>query len=149
MIDFIFENKQFNLINIEILDKNIQNISNNINEIVNDKTKDYLTFIVCDGLLSSVINNMQNLIYSVHLKEITKTQIDKMDPREIHELFKSFAGEFFNKLYLYGSFGFVFGINDFLAAIESVVARNHITETNGKQEKRRSLKAKQFKTDEQ
>lgn len=120
MIDFIFENEHFNLINIEILDKNIQNISNNINEIVDDKTKDYLTFIVCDGLLSSVINNMQNLIYSVHLKEITKTQIDKMDPREIHELFKSFAGEFFNKLYLYGSFGFVFGINIYLSILLTI-----------------------------
>ncbi|MFR5946650.1 MAG: hypothetical protein ACLUF8_04490 [Clostridium sp.] len=120
MIDFIFENESFNLNNIEILNKNIKNILDNINEIVDDKTKDYLLFIIGNSLISSLINNMQNLIYSLHLKEITKTQIDKMDPCEIHELFKSFAGEFFNKLYLYGSLGFVFGINIYLSILLTI-----------------------------
>ncbi len=120
MIDFIFENESFNLNNIEILNKNIKNILDNINEIVDDKTKDYLLFIIGNSLISSLINNMQNLIYSLHLKEITKTQIDKMDPCEIHELFKAFAGEFFNKLYLYGSLGFVFGINIYLSILLTI-----------------------------
>ena len=61
-------------------------------------------------------------MHSLHLKEITKTQIDKMDPCEIHELFKAFAGEFFNKLYLYGSLGFVFGINIYLSILLTIAA---------------------------
>ena len=40
-----------------------------------------------------------------------------MHPREIHELFKSFAGDFFVKLYIYGGFGFIFGVNVYLSII--------------------------------
>ena len=51
-----------------------------------------------------------------------------MDPKEIHMLFDSFAGDFFKKLYLYGSFGAVFGINVYLSII--LVIGDAVSEKN-------------------
>ena len=40
-----------------------------------------------------------------------------MDAKEIHDLFNSFAGRYFTKLYLYGAYGALFGINVWLPII--------------------------------
>ena len=58
---------------------------------------------------------------ALKLKEITTEQVEIMDPREIHMLFKAFAGDFFIKLYLYGSMGAVFGINMYLSILLGIV----------------------------
>lgn len=118
--DFIFTKEQFNLKNIEILNKALKDVLNGEESIIDDKTKDYLISILCESFVNSGINNMKSLIEKVHLKEVTTEQIIIMDSKEIHELFKSFAGEFFNKLYLYGSFGFVFGINIYLSVLLTI-----------------------------
>ena len=46
-------------------------------------------------------------------------------------------------------FCFIFGINNFLAVIQSVIAGKHVTKGNGDKEIRHSLKTKEFKTDKQ
>ena len=45
--------------------------------------------------------------------------------------------------------GFIFRINDLLAAIQSIVAGEHIAESNGKQKVRHAVIAEQLKADEQ
>ena len=45
--------------------------------------------------------------------------------------------------------GFIFRINNLLAAIQSIVAGEHIAECNGKQKVRHTVIAKQLKADEQ
>ena len=44
-----------------------------------------------------------------------------MHPKEIHDLFKSFAGDFFIKLYIYGGFGLIFGVNVYLSIILFII----------------------------
>ena len=45
--------------------------------------------------------------------------------------------------------GLVLGVDDLLAAVKAVVTGHGITKADGKQEERRTFKAKQFKADEQ
>lgn len=83
----------------------------NGNTILTKDMKLQICDIICDASLSAVINNSVRIIESMDLKEITRKQIEIMNPRELHELFISFSGTLFKKLYLYGAFGAVFGIN--------------------------------------
>lgn len=45
--------------------------------------------------------------------------------------------------------GLIFGVNNFLAAVESIVSGKHVAESNGKQKVRHTIIAKQLKADEQ
>ena len=40
-----------------------------------------------------------------------------MNPKELHMLFLSFAGSLFKKIYLYGIYGAIFGINLWIPVI--------------------------------
>ena len=44
-----------------------------------------------------------------------------MHPKEIHDLFKSFAGDFFIRLYIYGGFGLIFGVNVYLSIVLFII----------------------------
>jgi len=66
------------------------------------------------------IINGKEFIEAIDLKSVTYKQIEIMDSKEIHELFNSFAGTFFKKLYIYGLFGAIFGINLYLPIIWAV-----------------------------
>lgn len=86
-------------------------------EIIDKKSLIYIYDKLIECILSSVINNSVDIIESVNLKQITEKQIKIMNSKELHELFISFSGTLFKKLYLYGSFGAVFGINLWLPVI--------------------------------
>ena len=45
------------------------------------------------------------VIKALNVKEVTITEINKMNPRKIEELFASFAGDYFTRLKLYGWMG--------------------------------------------
>mgnify|MGYP006878449069 CR=1 FL=1 len=45
--------------------------------------------------------------------------------------------------------GLIFGVNNFLAAVESIVSGKHVAECNGKQKVRHAVIAEQLKADEQ
>ena len=54
--------------------------------------------------LNVTFNNTSELLKAVeYLKQVTMEQIAIMEPKEIHIMFNGFAGDFFKKLYLYGS----------------------------------------------
>ena len=69
------------------------------------------------ALLTTGIGFTVDTMKALKLKEITTEQVEIMDPREIHMLFNAFAGDFFIKLYLYGSMGAVFGLNMYLSIV--------------------------------
>uniref|UniRef100_UPI0026062161 hypothetical protein n=1 Tax=Terrisporobacter sp. TaxID=1965305 RepID=UPI0026062161 len=86
-------------------------------KFVPDETKEYLLDLGVEGVLNSVEKNINPLFKSLDIEKITIEEVEKMHPREIHLLFKSFAGDFFIKLYIYGAFGFIFGVNVYLSII--------------------------------
>ncbi len=80
-------------------------------DFMDKNTKSYICKYAADGAVDTVINNMTGVLKSIRLKETAFAQICHMDSKEIHMLFQSFCGTYFRRLYLYGSFGAVFGIN--------------------------------------
>ena len=72
-------------------------------------------------MLNVIFNNTSELLKAVNLKQITMEQIAIMEPKEIHIMFNGFAGDFFEKLYLYGSFGAIFGINLWLSIAWGII----------------------------
>ncbi|HCW54585.1 MAG TPA: hypothetical protein DG753_12820 [Clostridium sp.] len=95
-----------------IVDSNFDFIDSNFRKEVSNK--------IIGGALNSVIINSNELVKSIDLKTVTHEQIKIMDSEEIHDLFNSFAGAFFKKLYAYGAFGAVYGINLYLPVIWAV-----------------------------
>ena len=117
VISRIFEDEEFNDNNMKLLEKVIENASNNNLDFISDNTKDYLIDKTMQTGLTSINEYIVPVMQEVNLKNISNKQIELLNPREIDILFNSFAGDFFNKLRIYGVFGFVFGINVWLSMI--------------------------------
>jgi len=54
---------------------------------------------------------LNKILKAVEFDEIAREEIEKMEPKKIHEMFNSFGEKYFRRLMLYGFGGFVFGIN--------------------------------------
>jgi len=117
IIKSIFENESFNENNIRLIEEIIQNAIDNKLDFITDDTKDYLTDKTIQTGLYSISDYIVPILKEINLKNITNKQIELLNPKEIDILFNSFAGDFFNKLRIYGVWGFVFGINVGLSII--------------------------------
>jgi len=82
----------------------------NINNILNLKLKDHTLDIIIESAFESIHRKIADLIDAVDFKKVITKEIENMHPRELEEMFYSFAGPYFNKLILYGSMGFIFGL---------------------------------------
>lgn len=87
---------------------------------ISDESKKAITEKILSGIIDCTITDSRELIEAVNLKDVTSEQIKLMDSKEIHELFLSFAGTFFKKLYAYGAFGAFFGINLYLPILWAI-----------------------------
>ena len=117
IIKSIFDNEVFNENNIKLIEKIIQNAIDNNLDFITEDTKDYLANKTIETGLYSISDYIVPILQEIDLKNITNKQIELLNPKEIDILFNSFAGDFFNKLRIYGVFGFVFGINVGLSII--------------------------------
>lgn len=88
------------------------NFSSNIANIIDDETKNYLF----DTVLSSCKENINLIIDAINFSNIAKEEINNMDPKNIEDLFNSFAKKYLNRLKIYGAFGGIVGI--YLAIIK-------------------------------
>lgn len=106
-------------------------LKNSINNIIDDILENNAQFInldtkkdivekVLDDILSISIEHTSEILKVLNLKEVTKKEIINMDSKEIHNLVDSFAGMYFKKLYLYGSFGAIFGANLYFSIIWAI-----------------------------
>ena len=115
--EIIFENESFNDNNIKLIEEIIQNLIDDNLDFITADTKDYLTDKTIQTGLYSISDHIVPILKEINLKNITNKQIEVLNPKEIDILFKSFAGDFFKKLEIYGVWGFVFGINAGLSII--------------------------------
>ena len=116
-LDKLFRDLDFNANNQYIADKIVSNAVESEFKFIDNQTIEYIIKNIIDIVLTTSIGFTVDAMKALKLKEITTEQVEIMDPREIHTLFKSFAGDFFIKLYLYGSMGAVFGINLYLSIV--------------------------------
>ncbi|MFW6008055.1 MAG: DUF445 family protein [archaeon] len=107
-------NKLFKkLINNSILKNkiksNAQDIINNlIPELIqeiDEKSIEYILDIILESILKAFEEHGNKLIDTLYIKETTVSEINKMGPDEIEEMFNSFAGRYFKRLKLYGWIG--------------------------------------------
>lgn len=117
IIKGLFEEDFFKENNIKLIEEVIQKSVDRNFDFIEQDTKDYLTDKTIQAGLYSISDYIIPILQEVNLKNITNKQIELLNPKEIDILFKSFAGDFFKKLEIYGVWGFVFGINAGLSLI--------------------------------
>ncbi|MCI1478681.1 MAG: DUF445 family protein [Clostridium beijerinckii] len=135
VIKYIFANAEFNQKIMIAIDAIVQNAINNNFYFISDRSKDYLISKTIETGLNSVGDYIVPILRKINLKNISNKQIELLNPKEIDVMFNSFAGDFFNKLRLYGVFGFVFGINAGLSFILWIIDWRYSKKYNDKNSK--------------
>lgn len=120
-LNLIFENKDFNYKNRVVVESIIDILLDDKLNFITEEFKLYTTNNIIDAGFNTIERNIIPMLRSLDLKSITLEEVDKMHPKEIHELFKSFAGDFFIKLYIYGGFGLIFGINVYFSIVLFII----------------------------
>jgi len=88
----------------------IEELIKDSNQIIDDKTKEFIIKIIIESVFDSVVTNAETLMDSIDFKNVIEKEINNMHPSEIEEMFNSFAKIYFDRLILYGGYGAVFGI---------------------------------------
>lgn len=135
VIKYIFANAEFNPKIMVAIDAIVQNAINNNFYFISDRSKDYLISKIIETGLNSVGDYIVPILREINLKNISNKQIELLNPKEIDVMFNSFAGDFFNKLRLYGVFGFVFGINAGLSFVLWIIDWRYSKKYNDKNSK--------------
>ena len=120
-LNSLLESKDFNDNNKLIINTITDKVLDSELYFISSEFKLYITEQSIYALFNTVQKNIIPILKSLNLQDITLEEVDKMHPKEIHDLFKSFAGDFFIKLYIYGFFGLIFGINVYLSIILFVI----------------------------
>ena len=116
-LNIIMENKDFNERNKVVAEDILDLFTKEDIQIISPSLEVFVVNKLLDGMLDSTQRFIIPLLKSLDLQNITLKEVEHMHPKEIHMLFKSFAGDFFIKLYIYGSFGCIFGVNVYLSII--------------------------------
>jgi len=82
----------------------------NLNILLDEKLKEEITDDFVKALFLAIRKNLDVIIKSIDIKEVIQREINEMHPKEIEEMFYSFAGGYFKKLKMYGAIGAVFGV---------------------------------------
>lgn len=117
----LMEDEQLNKEVREILISIVSDITANNLEIIDIDTKEAVVDILMNSALDSLKYNLADILNNVHFRSIAERQINNMEPREIEDLFNSFAKKYFDRLKLYGLWGGIFGLH-WLIGIIGVVA---------------------------
>lgn len=121
VLKLMIENKDFNDKNEITLGSILDKFLEDDLSFVPEKIKSYIAENIIDCGFNTLKRNIIPILDSLELQSITLEEVDKMHPKEIHDLFKSFAGDFFVKLYIYGVFGLVFGVNMYLSIVLFII----------------------------
>ena len=121
ILSSLLENKDFNDKNKIIVEFVLDKFLENKFEFISEESKSYVLEKLINCMLDTTEKNIIPILRSLDLKDITLEEVDEMHPKEIHELFKSFAGDFFIKLYIYGGFGLIFGVNVYFSIILFII----------------------------
>lgn len=102
-----------------LISKVVEILISNFNIIISKEDQEKVISLVVESLVTSFENNSTTFFKSLNIDEIVKREINDMNPKEIEDLFYSFAGKYFNTLILYGWLGGIIGIFDALVVIIS------------------------------
>lgn len=89
----------------------VQHGAEQINEILPNETKDFIIGVLFPSFLNGVDNHFLHLMDGLNIQKVTEAEINAMEPKEIEELFNSFAARYFKTLELYGLWGGILGLS--------------------------------------
>lgn len=121
ILEKLIENEKIGTEIKVIVDNIIKDIIVNNLSILDPAAKKAVTNIVISSIVDSAEINFLNILNSIDFRSITKNEISNMEPKEIEDLFNSFAKKYFNKLKLYGLGGAVFGLHWIIGVICAVL----------------------------
>ncbi|WP_411682056.1 DUF445 family protein [Clostridium thailandense] len=121
----VLEDKEINENFGNIICGMINDIADSNLSFIDSSTKEAVSNLVITSILDSASRNFSNVISIIDFRKITEAQINSMDPKEIEELFNSFAKKYFSKLKLYGVGGAVFGIHWIIGVITVILYVGH------------------------
>ena len=121
ILTHLVDNKDFNEKNKVIVDEIMDKLFDNEFKLLSEEFKSYIAESTINAGLDTLEKNIIPILKSLDLQSITLDEVDRMHPSEIHELIKSFAGDFFVKLYIYGGFGLIFGVNVYLSILLFII----------------------------
>ena len=132
ILTHLVDNKDFNEKNKVIVDEIMDKLFDNEFKLLSEEFKSYIAESTINAGLDTLEKNIIPILKSLDLQSITLDEVDRMHPSEIHELFKSFAGDFFVKLYIYGGFGLIFGVNVYLSILLFIIDLIYSKQLNSK-----------------
>jgi uncharacterized membrane protein YheB (UPF0754 family) len=110
----IANSKEFEELSRNIMLSNFYEAADDNFSFIDEKTKKYILNMFVDSCIMSLKKNLDDILKVVQFDQIAREEIEKMEPKKIHEMFNSFGEKYFSRLMLYGFGGFVFGINMYI-----------------------------------
>lgn len=93
------------------LQDTIRALLDHMNEIVSVDTKNYILTVAVKSLLDGLETHLPDIVNAISLKKVTEREINHMKPKEIEDMFQSFAGPYFRQIEAYGfPMGGLFGV---------------------------------------
>ncbi|MCL0052064.1 DUF445 family protein [Peptococcaceae bacterium] len=85
--------------------------------LIEEELKYFIAETLFESIIASVQKNAKELAHSADIQNIIEQAVNDMNSKEIEDMFYAFAGDYFKRLILYGSFGGVFGLPSAAAAL--------------------------------
>ncbi len=121
LLNKIINNKQYKVETFSAFQQLFKLFSLKINEIAVKPSKDYFLDLILTSTFNSVENNFVELINTINIKELSRREIERMDPEEIEDMFYSFSGSYFTRLKFYGWLGSgIGGITELLSILKEI-----------------------------
>ncbi|AZO94287.1 DUF445 family protein [Halocella sp. SP3-1] len=88
----------------------LTNLIDRKEDFIKEETGNFLLKLAAAAVFESVDNNFIDLVNTIDIHKITVEQVNNMDARKIEKLFYSFAGDYFQRLEVYGWIGGLIGL---------------------------------------
>ncbi|MTI58718.1 MAG: DUF445 family protein [Firmicutes bacterium] len=88
----------------------LTNLIDRKEDFIKEETGNFLLELAAAAVFESVDNNFIDLVNTIDIHKITVEQVNNMDARKIEKLFYSFAGDYFQRLEVYGWIGGLIGL---------------------------------------
>ena len=92
----------------------IKDFFSSLNGMIEQGTKDEVIGYFIDSLLDAIEISFKEILVTIDLKKVIENEVNEMSPKEVEEMFYSFAGDYFKKIKKYGAFGGVFALGDLI-----------------------------------
>ncbi|MCL2164440.1 MAG: hypothetical protein FWH55_08650, partial [Oscillospiraceae bacterium] len=100
----------------------LEDMGKDVEDILDEEFLGVIANLVAEVMISTMRDNLPQILSTMKFKEITEKQINLMDTVQIERMFKSFAGGYITRIKLYGLWGGVLGLHFSLPVLSFICA---------------------------